>query len=458
MMGEARPSRLRIVWAIAAAFSVFTLIAGSTGNALAGDRVERFPAPDFRSGHVMPTLTTTQGPWAGWQEIDVVVLAVFLVVAAWLVLKKRSRRATFWMTVLAVAYFGFWKKGCICPVGSLQNVALAAGGNGYSLPWTVSLVFLLPLLFSLFVGRVFCSGVCPLGAIQDLVLYKPIHLPAWIETPLGMIAWAYLGLAVLFAATGSDFLVCRYDPFVGLFRMSGPSHMIIFGGVLLVLSMFIGRVYCRFLCPYSVLLRMLAIFSRTRVTITPKACVDCRLCEMSCPFGAIRYPSSVEGRRSPEAARRQVALAMATVPVLMIALAGLGYWARGAMARIDFTVRLAEKVYAEEHGGARAALDETRAFWATGQPAEQLYTAAAKTQARFAIGAPLFGTWMGLALGGRALSMMIRRRRTGYTADPAACVSCARCYESCPIEIEVRQMKADPSFARGHAIGANAGV
>jgi len=38
------------------------------------------------------------------------------------------------------------------------------------LPLSIILVFLLPLVSTLLSGRVFCSSVCPLGAIQDLVV------------------------------------------------------------------------------------------------------------------------------------------------------------------------------------------------------------------------------------------------------------------------------------------------
>ena len=36
---------------------------------------------------------------------------------------------------------------------------------------------MLPLAVALFFGRVFCAGVCPLGAIQELMTLKPIEVP-----------------------------------------------------------------------------------------------------------------------------------------------------------------------------------------------------------------------------------------------------------------------------------------
>ena len=45
------------------------------------------------------------------------------------------------------------------------------------------------------------------------------------------------------AATGTAFVICRYDPFVGFFRMSAGIDMLVFGGSLLLLSFIIGRPY-----------------------------------------------------------------------------------------------------------------------------------------------------------------------------------------------------------------------
>ena len=59
-------------------------------------------------------------------------------------------------------------------------------------------------------------------------------------------------------------LICQYDPFVPLFRLNGPGYMLFLGGVLLATGLLIGRPYCRFLCPYGVLLRLLSPFSGRR--------------------------------------------------------------------------------------------------------------------------------------------------------------------------------------------------
>ncbi len=421
---------------------LFVLLASPLA-ALAEDEGQFFPAPEFRSGHQMPQLVTSPSHWAGWPYVDTAILAACLGIASYLVYYRRTRRGVFVLMVFALVYFGFFRNGCICPIGSIQNVALAAGPNGYALPITVALFFILPLIFALFFGRVFCSSVCPLGAIQDVVLWKPVTVPSWLEHALGLFAYVYLGLAVMLAYLNSDFVICRYDPFVGFFRLNGPRHMLIIGGIILLISMFVGRTYCRFICPYSVLLKFLSPFSRRRVTITPDECVDCRLCETSCPFGAIRHPTPSQPPRRNRAGRRQLAAAVIALPLLVALFAAIGYYSGPLLSRNDFTVRLAERIWIEENGKIDPARDgvsnESVAFREKSGSVPELYQVGRDVRNRFAVGATAFGAFIGAVIGWKLVGLLIRRRRTGYTADPAWCVACARCYTSCPVELEHKQ-------------------
>ena len=200
--------------------------------------LERFAPPQFEGEYEMPKTTTPPPRQDLYEYLDVIVLLLALCLAAYFVLSRRSRRATFVLMVLSLIYFGFWRKGCVCPIGSIQNVVLSFFDPTYAAPITVALFFLLPLVFTLFFGRVFCGAVCPLGAIQDLVLVRAVSVPPWLAGALRLFAYLYLALAVLFAATGSAFLICRYDPFVSFFRLSGSLNIVILGVCFLVVGLF----------------------------------------------------------------------------------------------------------------------------------------------------------------------------------------------------------------------------
>jgi polyferredoxin len=195
------------------------------------------------------------------------------------------------LTIASLAYFGFFRQGCVCPIGSIQNVSVALTDSTLAVPFVVLLFFLMPLIAALLVGRVFCAGVCPLGAIQDLVVLRPIQVPQSVDRWGGMLKYVYLAAAIGFAvqpAETRDFIICRFDPFVGFFRLSGTASIMTFGGILLLIGTVIGRPYCRYLCPYGGLLAIVARFAVKPVKITPDEELDCGLCAESCPFGAIR--------------------------------------------------------------------------------------------------------------------------------------------------------------------------
>ena len=88
--------------------------------------VERFPPPDFESGHELPSPTTPHPRQNIYEYIDALVLLAALGLASYLVLKKRSRRAIFVLMVFSLFYFGFWRKGCVCSIGAIQNITLSA--------------------------------------------------------------------------------------------------------------------------------------------------------------------------------------------------------------------------------------------------------------------------------------------------------------------------------------------
>lgn len=236
-------------------------------------------------------------PRNSWlQVLDVALLAAAMGISSWLVLKRRSRKALVALSIGSVAYFGFYREGCVCPIGSIQNVAVALTDPRYSIPIVVTATFFLPLVTAVFVGRAFCGGICAIGAIQELVLLKPVQVPRRLDRTLGLLKYVYLGLALFFAlrpAAARDFVICRFDPFVGFFRRTGAPHMLIIGGAFLLAGMFIGRPYCRYLCPYGGLLAWCTRLARRGVTITPDKELDCGLCAGACHYGAIEKMRAV---------------------------------------------------------------------------------------------------------------------------------------------------------------------
>ncbi|MEI7437925.1 MAG: 4Fe-4S binding protein, partial [bacterium] len=297
----------------------------------------RFPKPQIGGGYTMPSATEPAARSLQLEALDVAVLALALSLAAWLVLKQRSRRGVFLLGLFCLLYFGFWRKGCVCSVGAIQNVTLWAFDGGYVLPLSAAAFFILPLIFSLLFGRVFCAAVCPLGAIQDLTVLFPVRIPAWLSRVLGLFPYIYLGLAVLLAGAGISYLICRFDPFVAFFRFGGEFPMVIAGVLLLLIGVFVARPYCRFLCPFGVLLNWTSRLSKWHVTITPDECVKCRLCENACPFEAIQMANAGQPVESRAVGVKRLTYLLCLLPVLILTCGWAGSRLDLSLARLDAT-------------------------------------------------------------------------------------------------------------------------
>jgi len=409
--------------------------------------VQRFPKPEFESAYTQPQtqIPLPRGEFLAY--LDVVILFASLCLVTWLVLKKRSRLWVFFMSLFSLAYFGFYREGCVCSIGAIQNVSLALFDHSFVLPLSVIIFFILPLIFTLFFGRTFCAAVCPFGAFQDLFAFKPQALGSRLNTILGIIPYLYLGLAVLFAATGTDFIICRYDPFVGIFRFNASFGMFLFSGILLLSGVFIARPYCRFLCPYGVLLNWISRFSRRHISITPKECIQCRLCEHSCPYDAIDMPVTTKSPEARPAMVKKMMILTVVIPFLVLAFGFTGSSLHETLASVDSRVKLAKEVLAlsagirpdEKKAGetlqpAAEESFEIKAFKASGKTEAQVYSDASIVLKKFYVSGWLFGGFIGLAFGLMIAGRMVQVYRTDYVTNKARCFSCLRCVDYCPVK------------------------
>lgn len=184
-----------------------------------------------------------------------------------------------------------------CPLGSLQN-ALSASDT--RLP---AYIFGTLILFGLMLGRVVCGFLCPIGLMQDL-LYK-IKTPKLKKSKatrvLSYLKYVLLVVLVvliplLFAIPGFCEYICPAGTFEGgvgllsnsqnegLLAILGPLFSWKFTLLILITvgSIFIFRLFCRFLCPLGAIYGLFCRIAMLGVKLDKNKCTDCGLCISAC--------------------------------------------------------------------------------------------------------------------------------------------------------------------------------
>ncbi|MEY8403523.1 4Fe-4S binding protein [Oscillospiraceae bacterium 44-34] len=191
-----------------------------------------------------------------------------------------------------------------CPIGSLQA---AVGGVRHHFPFYV---LGLLTLFGVVLGRAVCGLLCPFGLVQDLLHKIPVpkrRVPKRIDRPARFLKYVVLLVLVIglpaFAVTGTGITppyFCQYLCPAGTLEggvplmIANPALRALAGRLfqwkVLVLiavaaaSMFIGRPFCRYLCPLGAFYALFNRFSFYQMKLDESRCVGCGTCERACPM------------------------------------------------------------------------------------------------------------------------------------------------------------------------------
>lgn len=186
------------------------------------------------------------------------------------------------------------------------------------------------LVMTLLIGRVYCSVICPLGVMQDVVSYisgrrkkkkyrfsyspevKWLRYGVFLLFVIALIAGigSFVALLAPYSSYGRivsnlfepvyrlgnnvlAYFAERFDSYafyhvdvwiksIATFIVAAVTFI-----VLAYLSWRNGRTYCNTICPVGTLLGFLSRFSLFRITINEKKCVECGLCSRRCKAACI---------------------------------------------------------------------------------------------------------------------------------------------------------------------------
>lgn len=173
---------------------------------------------------------------------------------------RNYRKVFLFFTLIFFGFSGYYAGPCICPVGNFQNLVIFDGNIINYLLYTASILILIPLTY--FFGKVWCGWVCHLGGLQEFLYTKNKIkiLKGEKAQKIMKITRIILVLVILIhAAVNQDRTFCNIDPFKAIFSFEfGSTLVIVLSVVIILLSLFIYRPFCRSVCPIGILLGLVS--------------------------------------------------------------------------------------------------------------------------------------------------------------------------------------------------------
>ena len=236
-------------------------------------------------------------------QISVFVMVLFLALAKWM--KD---------TGVAIPFLPEISLHAICPFGGVVTVYdfFATGSFLPKLHSAAFILMALGLVVAFFFGPLFCGYVCPLGSYQEWIgklghkIFPKKYgrlVPEKLDRALGYLRYVVLAMVIYQTAVAGKLVFQNVDPYYALFNFFTGEAGLLSLAILLavtVLSLFVERPWCKYLCPYGALLGLFNLIRIFPVRRSPKTCIQCKKCDKACPMrikvsqgGAVRNPQCI---------------------------------------------------------------------------------------------------------------------------------------------------------------------
>lgn len=141
-------------------------------------------------------------------------------------------------------------------------------------------IFLLSVILTLFISRVYCGWVCPINTVIKATnwIKKKLHLKSFTIPAFLKKRWVrYAFLALFFAVFAFTMISGKKLPVLPIVVVLG-----------VVVSLFFPEeLWHRYLCPYGTILSLPGSKSMRFLKIDQDTCISCGLCKKVCPAEAV---------------------------------------------------------------------------------------------------------------------------------------------------------------------------
>ena len=185
---------------------------------------------------------------------NLAILVVLIMALVCFFLPQKTKTLRLITLLLSIAILGFWRD-------ALMSLYLfyswLTNGIPLATQWVLVLIALLAILLPLITGKAFyCTYLCPMGALQELVgkaCKKKVNIPNKLNTILLIVRKLFLLTILILLALGVIGNLVYFEPFSVFSVRSLTVYSVVFAVVILVASLFINKAWCRFLCPTGLL-------------------------------------------------------------------------------------------------------------------------------------------------------------------------------------------------------------
>lgn len=186
----------------------------------------------------------------------------------------------------------------VCPFGGVVTVYefLLSGSLVPKLHTAALVLMSLGLVVAFFFGPLFCGYFCPLGTMQEWIgklgkkIFKKKYgklIPPAADKVMRYLRYVVLAVVVYQTAAAAKLVFVEVDPYYALFNfftgeVAWTAIAVLLGTM--VLSLFVERPWCKYLCPYGALLGLFNLIRVFPVRRREETCINCKKCDAACPM------------------------------------------------------------------------------------------------------------------------------------------------------------------------------